>query len=100
MPTVTIDDYLRVAGSDRVESAVDPAAAHEELALIDGHDLPGGDGRLRLVEDDPDPAVLLRLDGGGDGPMPGPDLCQAGSRPFGRVDVPLEFRADQPRLLE
>src|SRR5512135_2633941 len=68
------------AGGDRIERAVDPAASEDQVALVDGHDLAGSDGRLRGVENDVGPVAGQGIDRRGDGLVPGADLGQAGGR--------------------
>ena len=82
----------------RLNRALDPAAAQDQVVLVDGDDLPRGDGRLGDVEDDPRSLALERLDRRRHGPMLGANLRQAGDGPVGLRPLPVEPRRRQARL--
>ena len=85
---------------DSSESPLDPAAAEDQVVLIDGHDLAGSDGGLRGLEADASAAVGEGFDGRRHGAVLGADLGQAGDRAGRLGPLPVEPRGDQAGLLE
>ena len=73
-----------------IDPPVDPAAAENQVSLVDGHDLTRRDGRHGGVKNDPRAPFGKGLDGRGDGLMLGADLDKASGGAVGQGALPVE----------